>query len=201
MEQTDEELVDRVDHAEQDGFSLLFERYRATVHTHVGGIVRGTATADDLTQEVFLRLWHRAAQWKREAPLESWLRRIGTNLALNHLRTIRRRREQPMQPAREDHEEEGQKVEVPAQMIDVSTAAPDEALSRSEHRRMLQSIVGGLPHDKQVVMRMVDETHMENRQVADELRIPVGTVKSRHVSGPSTDRPLLEGDGHRLGGL
>ncbi|MDP6983801.1 MAG: sigma factor, partial [Candidatus Latescibacteria bacterium] len=46
----------------------------------------------DLTQEVFLRLWHRAAQWKREAPLESWLRRIGTNLALNHLRTIRRRR-------------------------------------------------------------------------------------------------------------
>ena len=64
-------------------------------------------------------------------------------------------------------------------MIDVSTAAPDEALSRSEHRRMLQSIVGGLPHDKQVVMRMVDETHMENRQVADELRIPVATVKSR----------------------
>ncbi|MEC9381180.1 MAG: sigma factor-like helix-turn-helix DNA-binding protein, partial [Candidatus Latescibacterota bacterium] len=67
----------------------------------------------------------------------------------------------------------------PAWMIDVSTAAPDEALSRSEHRRMLQSIVGGLPHDKQVVMRMVDEAHMETRQVADELRIPVATVKSR----------------------
>ncbi len=50
--------------------------------------------------------------------------------------------------------EEGQKVEVPAWMIDFSAAATDEALSRSEHRRMLQSIVGGLPHGKQVVTRM-----------------------------------------------
>ena len=99
MEPTDEELVDRVIRKQQEGFSLLFERYRATVCSHLNGIVREPATADDLTQEVFLRLWNRADQWNGDGALPAWLLRIATHLALNHLRTVKRRREQPIQPA------------------------------------------------------------------------------------------------------
>lgn len=176
MEPTDEELVDRVMRQEQQGFSLLFERHRAVVCSHLNRIVREPATADDLTQEVFLRLWNRADQWTGDGPLPGWLSRIATNLALNHLRTVKRRREQPIQPAPVADAED---IDMPGWMIDASTLAPDEAAARNEHRHLLHRVVDRLSEDKQVVIRMVYDAHRSTRQVADELGIPEGTVKSR----------------------
>jgi len=178
VEQTERELVDQVACRDQGAFALLFQRYRAPVCHHLGRILRDPAAADDLTQEVFLRLWDRAAQWKAEATLRSWLLRIATNLALNHLRTVKRRREQPIEPPlpREEDDEEGT---VPAWMIDTATLQPDEALDQSERRRLLIETAEQLSEEKREVFRLVYEAHLETRQVADELGIPEGTVKSR----------------------
>ena len=178
MEQTDEDLVGGVVRGEQEAFAILFERYRVDVCRHLQGIIRDAAAADDLTQEVFLRLWRRAQQWRGEATLRSWLLRISTNLALNHLRTVRRRREQPIQPMPPSDADEDDSA-VPTWMIDASTLRPDEALAQTERRRLLGQVVGQLSEDKQVVFRMVYDAHMEARQVASELGIPEGTVKSR----------------------
>jgi len=179
VEQTERELVSQVARHDQGAFALLFERHRAPVCRHLGRILRDPAAADDLTQEVFLRLWERAAQWKAEAMLRSWLLRIATNLALNHLRTVKRRREQPIQPpplTEEDDEDEGA---VPNWMMDAVTLRPDEVLDQSERQRLLRQSVGQLSEEKREVFRLVYEAHMETRQVADELGIPEGTVKSR----------------------
>ncbi len=178
MEQNDEELVDRMMRREQEGFSLLFQRHRAMVYNHLEGIVRDPATADDLTQEVFLRLWHKATQWKREGALSSWLLRIGTNLALNHLRSVRRRREQPIHPPSETSDTGAAQVDIPA-LIDSCALPADEEAARSQYRRMLLKVVDQLPDEKQIVVRMIYDAHMETRQVAAELGIPEGTVKSR----------------------
>lgn len=176
MEPTDEELVDRVMRREQEGFSLLFQRHRSTVCSHLTHIVRDTATADDLTQEVFLRLWNRADQWSGAGALPAWLLRIATHLALNHLRSVKRRRETPIQPPPTADDEE---VQIPGWMMDASTQPPDEAAAHSEHRRLLRQAVDLLPADKQTILRMTYDGQMETRQVADELGIPEGTVKSR----------------------
>lgn len=178
MEQTDRELVDKVVHGEQEAFALLFQRYRAAVCHHLGRILRDPGAADDLTQEVFLRLWERAGQWKAEATLRSWLLRIATNLAFNHLRTVKRRREQPIESPlpREEDEEEGI---VPTWMIDAATLRPDEVLVQTERRRLLHRTVDTLSEEKREVFRLLYEAHLETRQVATELGIPEGTVKSR----------------------
>lgn len=178
MEQTDRELVDRVARRDQEAFALLFERYRASVSRHLERILRDAAAADDLTQEVFLRLWDRAGQWKAEAALRSWLLRIATNLALNHLRTVKRRREQPIEAPQfqEDDEEESP---VPEWMVDDTVPRPDEALDRAERRRLLDRSVEQLSEEKREVFRRVYDDHMEAREVAAELGIPEGTVKSR----------------------
>ena len=76
MEQTDEDLVGGVIRGEQEAFAVMFKRYRLDVCRHLLGIIRDDAAADDLTQEVFLRLWRRAQQWRGEATLRSWLLRI-----------------------------------------------------------------------------------------------------------------------------
>ncbi len=174
----DAELVARVVDGDQTAFALLFDRHRAPIRQHLLGILRDAAAADDLTQEVFLRLWGRAGQWKAEAALRSWLLRIATNLALNHLRTVKRRREQPIElpPLLEEDEEESP---VPAWMIDDTAPRPDEALDRAERRRLLSRSVAQLSEEKREVFRRVYEDHMEAREVAAELGIPEGTVKSR----------------------
>ena len=178
MAQSDKELVGGVVRGEQEAFSVLFQRYRAAVHSNLARIIRDAAAADDLTQEVFLRLWHCAEQWKGQAAFRSWLLRIATNLAFNYLRTVKRRREQPIQfaPRSEEDEEESS---VPNWMIDASTLGPDEALARSEQRNLLQRLVDQLPEEKQEVFRLIYDAHMETREVAAELGIPEGTVKSR----------------------
>ena len=180
MTQTDQELVAGVVQGEQQAFALLFARYRATVRHHLLRMHRDEATADDLTQEVFLRLWRRAEQWQGEAAFNSWLLRIATNLSLNHLRTVKRRREQPMEVAAPiDAAEEEEDRVPPGWLIDASTNSPDGAIIRDERRRLLQGVIGELSEEKQEVIRMVYDAHMHTREVALQLGIPQGTVKSR----------------------
>ena len=175
---SDEELVRGVIEGRQDDFAVLFERYRADVLRHLRRIHRHDEDAADVTQEVFLRLWHRAGQWKGDGPLLAWLLRIATNLALNHIRSVRRRREQPLQPppAMAGEEEDSR---VPEWMIDASTLPPDEVLALAERRRLLRGLVTRLPEDGREVIRLIYDGHMNTRQAAAELGIPEGTVKSR----------------------
>ena len=81
-------------------FKQLYAQYGEGILRHVARMVRSDA-AQDLVQEAFLRAWQRAEQWDGRGTFKAWLYRIATNLALNHLRTVRRRREQPL--ARRSH--------------------------------------------------------------------------------------------------
>jgi RNA polymerase sigma-70 factor (ECF subfamily) len=178
MQASDEELVRGVYGGDHQAFAALFRRYQADVQHHLARILRDTATADDLTQEAFLRLWHRAGQWKGEGPFRPWLLRIATNLALNHLRALRRRRETPV-PSAAPLDEDDEDSLVPGWMVDASAVQPDDALIDAERYARLRSIIGELSAEKQEVLRMVYDAHMETREVAAQLGIPEGTVKSR----------------------
>ena len=179
MSQTDSELAGGVVRGDEEAFARLFDRYEPRLRDHVRRIIRDEAAAADVTQEVFLRLWRRAEQWTGKGAFQSWLLRIGTNLALNHLRSVRRRREQPIElPTPSDDDEEDDSL-VPTWMIDGSSLGPDEALERAEQRQLLSRFVGALPEDKQEVFRMIHDAAMETREVAEQLGIPEGTVKSR----------------------
>jgi RNA polymerase sigma-70 factor (ECF subfamily) len=175
---SDQDLVERV--LEHDGraFEALFERYGKMIRRHLARIVRDDAAAQDLVQEVFLRVWTRAEQWDARGSFKAWLYRIATNLALNHLRTVRRRREQPLEtPA--DWDEEGEESNVHAWMIDASALGPDAVVELAERRELLRRLIGQLPDDKRQVIRLVHEMELSLRSASDELGIPEGTVKSR----------------------
>ena len=178
MSQTDRELAAAVVRGDEEAFARLFERYERRLRDHVRRIVRDEAAAADVTQEVFLRMWRRAEQWTGKGAFQSWLLRIATNLALNHLRSVKRRREQPIElPVLSDDEEDDSLV--PTWMIDRLSLGPDEALERAEQRALLRQFVDGLSEEKQEVFRMIHDAAMETREVAEQLGIPEGTVKSR----------------------
>src|SRR5918911_756040 len=93
----DRELLERIARRDACAFEVLFERHRETVRRRLGAIVRDEAAAEDLSQEVFLRVWTRAEQWDGRGAARAWLLRVATHLALNHLRSVRRRREEPLE--------------------------------------------------------------------------------------------------------
>jgi RNA polymerase sigma-70 factor (ECF subfamily) len=173
---SDRELVHGVLAGDAQAFEALYERYQAPIERHLQRIAGSSSAAQDLLQEVFLRVWMRAAQWDERGTFRAWLYRIATNLALNHLRTIRRRREMPLQVPDEDEEDEGG---FPAWMVDLSALGPDAALERTEAREQVRRLVASLPDSKRTIFRLVHEMEMTIRDAADELGIPEGTAKSR----------------------
>lgn len=91
---TDTQLIRRIQAGETEAFETLFSRYRQMITAHIARIVRDNAAAQDLVQEVFLRVWTRGDQWDGSGKVKGWIYRIATNLSLNHLRGVKRRPQQ-----------------------------------------------------------------------------------------------------------
>ena len=176
---SDQELIGQILDRDAHAFELLFERYRETIRRHLVRIVRNDAAAQDLVQEVFLRVWTRAEQWNGRGPFKGWLYRVATNLALNNLRSLNRRREQPLGDDLDDWAEEDEENRLPSWMVDASTLGPATALEESDRRAAFRQLVEGLSEERREVLHLVLDMEMSIRDVADALGIPEGTVKSR----------------------
>jgi len=183
MQLSDPELIQLIQRHDGDAFAHFFARHQPALQRHLEQMVRDAVIAEDLVQEVFLRVWMRAEQWDGRGQVKAWLYRIATNLALNHLRGVRRRPQQPLEaPSRSVQKDDWPSDDegfAPAWMIDAAALEPPTRLEASEQRHLMQRLVAELPGDKQEVFRLVYEGEMDLRSVAEQLSIPAGTVKSR----------------------
>ena len=175
---SDAELMARVCQRDTDAFEALSERYRASIYRHVHATLHEHSAAEDVVQEVFLRLWLHADQWQGTGTCKAWLFRIATNLALNALRAVQRRRQQPLEVP-DDPLDEDDESSIPAWMAEHTLPGPEITLEQRERSQLFQQLVNGLPAEKREVLHLVHEAEMEMRQVAETLGIPEGTVKSR----------------------
>ena len=173
---SDQDLVQRILERDAHAFEAIFERYAETIRRHLARLVENDVAAQDLVQETFLRVWTRAEQWDGRGSFAGWLYRIATNLAFNYLRSMRRRREQPLEVLAA--EDEAEQDYLPAWMMDPSPG-PDAAFESIEQHEQFRHLVQGLPEDKRDVLYLVHEMEMSIQAAADELGIPEGTAKSR----------------------
>jgi RNA polymerase sigma-70 factor (ECF subfamily) len=176
---SDYDLIQLVRARDPTAFEALLARYREPVRRHLGRILRDDAAAEDVTQEAFLRVWTNADQWNGRGAFKSWLFRIAANLALNHLRTVRRRPQQPLENPPDVFDEEGEELPAPGWLVDTISLGPEAALEQSERRRTLRRLVNDLPEEKREVLRLVHDAELELREVAQRLGVPEGAVKSR----------------------
>jgi len=164
----------RIAAGEAAAFDTLLSRHEQAVRRRLVSITRNRAAAEDLTQEVFLRLWTRSEQYGGGS-VAGWLVRIATNLALNHLRSRRRHPAKSLESPREADEHA---IEA-GWMIDAEAFDPADLLERAEQLERLRDAVDRLPEAKRAVIRLVHEQELDIREAAEQLGIPEGTVKSR----------------------
>lgn len=176
--QDEREVVRRVGAGDVRAFEALFAHYHGPIRRHVRRVVRDPATAEDLTQEVFERVWTRAGQWNGRGTFQAWLFRVATNLALNQLRS---RRRHPQEPLTRRGVESGAPIDEPSEawLVDPAAVDPSDAAERGVDRDRLRQLLTGLPDDKRRVLELVHIADMDLATVAEVLGIPVGTVKSR----------------------
>lgn len=173
---SDQDLVAHILERDAHAFETLFERYAEMIHRHLKRVVDNEAAVQDVIQETFLRVWTRAEQWDGRGSFVGWLYRIATNLAFNYLRSMRRRREQPLE-AQPDEDAAGPDYP-PAWIMDPSPG-PDAVFESMERRERFQRLVQSLPEDKREVLHLVHEMEMSIQAAAEKLGIPEGTAKSR----------------------
>ena len=179
IEQSDQTLIRQIVKRDADAFETLFARHSASVRQHILSIVRVESAVEDLVQEVFLRVWMRAEQWNGQGEFKGWLFRIATNLALNHLRMLRRRRQEPLETFPDEFDDEDERPPDPDWMIDTLSRGPEVIVEQAERSQLLWQLVDGLPQEKQEVLHLIYQREMALREAAIELGIPEGTVKSR----------------------
>ena len=191
--QSDHDLIGCIRKQDKGAFETLFIRYRDMIRHHILRIVREEGTAEDILQEVFLRLWTRSEQWNGRGTFKAWLFSIATNLSLNHLRSLRLRKQRPLEIPPDRYDDDEFENITPSWMADLSSLGPDEELEQVENHRLLRQFVDELPEEKREILRMVHDSEMEIRDIAEALGIPEGTVKSRlhyakeHLAGKMKD--------------
>jgi RNA polymerase sigma-70 factor (ECF subfamily) len=162
---TDEQLVSLALNGDRQSFSEIVERYRKMVARTVKGMLGDNVYAEDIGQDVFVRLYHSLSEFRGEAKLPTYINRIAVNLTLNE---IKRRKRSSGVIVNEDRGREA--------LYDIT----DE---NDHDRRDTKEVIGKAlarlePGFRSVVvMRMLEG--YTTRETAEVLGIPVGTVLSR----------------------
>jgi len=179
-EVSDRELLLRCREDESVAFDLLADRYRESLLRHIAAVIRHErADAEDVLQEVLLRVWLHAGTWDERGTVKAWIFRIATNAALNHRRSVGRRREMPLEPQTAFADAEAEEDAHSDRLRADAAYEPDAETFRADERRRLRGLMEALSEEKRDVLRLiVDEDH-DIRQAAAVLEVPEGTVKSR----------------------
>ncbi len=184
---TDEDLMAMVQQDDAIAFEELVGRYQQPLMNFISRFVGRGPIVEDILQDAFIRVWRHRMRYKTVAKFSTWIYTIAGNLAKTELRRKKIRRMVPIRTGGESIEEEGVDV------VDTSSN-PERDADRSEIRRRVQEEIAKLPeaYRQAVILRDINDKSYE--EIADILRVPVGTVKSRVNRG----RARLQ---KKLGGL
>jgi RNA polymerase sigma-70 factor, ECF subfamily len=164
IENTDDRvLFRRLVNQEQTAIKLLFERHQVRVFRFVQRLVRNEAVAEEITNEVFMEVWHNAKSYQgRSAPV-TWILSIAHNRAIS---ALRRRREESL-----DDE----------QTIDLADDAPDPeaALLQLDKSMILRTCIETLSLEQRTILDLVYYQELSVSEVSEVVGIPEGTVKTR----------------------
>jgi RNA polymerase sigma-70 factor (ECF subfamily) len=184
---TDAEVMLRVKAGDDSAFNYLVDKFRRPMISFMYRMTHNSATAEDLAQEVFLRVYRSRSGYTADAKFTTWLYRIATNLAVNHARDTRHERPEVTVNLDESDEESGLTVDVP----DTSMNAEQDILRR-ERLAAIRKHVEALPERQRLAVLMHKYQNMDYKQIADVLHLSESATKSLLFRAYETLREKLK---------
>jgi RNA polymerase sigma factor (sigma-70 family) len=176
----DDVLVKRCVAGDRQSFRLLYRRHQHRVRQILYQLC-DLPMLDDLTQEVFLRAWKGLPNFRQSSQFATWLYRIAWNVASDRRQTLARDRD---------------RLETIAE--NVATQHDDPDLMQLHYRDLVRKGLSCLSEEHRAVLVLHDLEELPQKEVAEILEIPVGTVKSRLFHARSGMRKFLAAMGVQI---
>ena len=184
---SDVDVMLRVKTGDESAFSYLVQKYRRPMVGFMYRMCHNPSTAEELAQEVFLRVYRSRTNYEPSAKFSTWLYRIATNLAVNHARDTRH--ERPENTVRLD--EPDRETGTTPDLADDSLSAEEQILRR-ERLAAIRSKVNALPERQRMAVIMHKYQQMDYRQIADVLKLSESATKSLLFRAYETLREQLK---------
>ena len=169
-EASDVALMLRVRDGDLEAFETLVTRHQHSVVGTAAKMLGGAADAEDIGQQVFVRVWKHAARYQPSAKFTTWLMTITRNLVFNELRRRRRSQQVSMDA------DEGDAIR--RQFVDEQAAAPSEEMLDSELHEAIDAAIAGLPEAQRLAIVLRRYEGMPYEEIAEVLKTSVPAVKS-----------------------
>ena len=190
----DKALVESARRGDRGAFEALVKMYEAKVYHLAYGFVQDPATADDLAQDVFVKVYCHLSKFKFESEFGTWLYRIAVNHIKDHLRKVGRRRESLL------HELEDSRFAAE----DPAPGREAERMNEERRAAVHNAPRPSLPPKYNVILTLRDVRGLSYEDIAAVLKVSPGTVDSRlHRARRLLQKkmaPYLTGEGRGLEG-
>ena len=184
---SDVDVMLRVKTGDESAFAYLVQKYRRPMVGFMYRMCHNPSTAEELAQEVFLRVYRSRTGYEPSAKFSTWLYRIATNLAVNHARDTRH--ERPENTVRLD--EPDRETGTTPDLADDSLSVEEQILKR-ERLAAIRSKVNALPERQRMAVIMHKYQQMDYRQIADVLKLSESATKSLLFRAYETLREQLK---------
>ncbi len=164
---TDEELLDLYakDGQADRAFQFIVHRYQEAIYWHIRRLVVSHDDANDIVQEVFIKVWKALPKFRKDSSLYTWMYRIATNEALSFLKKKKRRYLMPL-------------VDMGKQLEE--TLEADAWYQGNEMERKLQKAILSLPEKQRAVFNLRYYDEMKYEDMAEILDTSVGALKASY---------------------
>ena len=184
---SDADIMLRVRAGDQSAFEYLVQKYRRPMLSFMYRMARNAAAAEDLAQEVFLRVYRSRESYEASAKFTTWLYRIATNLAVNHARDTRHERPEAQVSLDEPDEESGTTLELPDSSLNA-----EQAMVVRERMAAIRRKVEALPEQQRLAVIMHKYQQMDYKQIAEVLKKSESATKSLLFRAYETLREQLK---------
>jgi RNA polymerase sigma-70 factor (ECF subfamily) len=184
----DSEVMLRLSAGDMTAFDFLLQKYRRPIIHFMYRMVHNEAVAEELAQEVFLRVYRSRETYRAEARFTTWLYRIATNLGVNHARDTRHERAASTIYLDEPDSESGSTPDV----ADATPSAESNILRR-ERMAAIREHVMALPERQRMAVLMHKYEGMDYKQIGDVLKLSESATKSLLFRAYQTLREKLKG--------
>jgi RNA polymerase sigma-70 factor (ECF subfamily) len=167
----DDKLVAKAVQGQEDSYKKLVDKYNSPIYFHIRKMIKEQELVEDLVQEVFIKAFKNLATYSNQYAFSTWLYRIATNHTIDYLR----KKKLPTFSISDPIKTKDGEVEV--QLPDTSFAT-DAPIIKHERKAIVQEAIANLPEKYRKVIRMRHMDELSYDEIADELNIPLGTVKA-----------------------
>ena len=184
---SDAEIMLRVREGDDAGFDLLVQKYHKPIVHFMFRMVHNQAVAEELAQEVFLRVYRSRQTYRAEARFSTWLYRIATNLGVNHARDTKHERAAQNVYLDQPDPETGTTPDVAD-----ATATVEQEMVRDERMRAIRQHVMALPERQRTAVLMHKYQGLDYKQIGEVLKLSESATKSLLFRAYQTLRERLK---------